>query len=419
MKKLNLIFKTLSVILIISILFSAIPYSVGANSVTQLRDSYSKLEKKQDELQKEIDEIAKDIKSQKKYQKALSNQMEVLHQKIEVKNKEIDLINVQIDKKIAEIDAKQKEHDDTLELFGQRLRTMYMSGSESMLEVLLSSESFSQFITRMDMIERIAKHDNDMLDLLKQQHEILEQAKLELDKEKAALEQSKKELDESVTALNINYRKSDEYQDNLNKLREGIELKQEELDAEMEKLDNEIKAAIEKARLEAIRQAKIRAAEEAKKAAEQENTGENSTPSPPVWDVYVGGEFAWPVPGFSTISSYYGEPRGRMFHLGIDIAGGGRSIRGSNIVAANDGLVIYRTYNGTYGNYLIVDHGGGRTTLYAHCDSIYVNVGQTVTRGQNIAAVGNTGFSTGPHLHFEIRINGNTVNPLNYFTRRG
>jgi murein DD-endopeptidase MepM/ murein hydrolase activator NlpD len=137
---------------------------------------------------------------------------------------------------------------------------------------------------------------------------------------------------------------------------------------------------------------------------------------------YAGGAMAWPLPGFSTISSPYGTRfSGQDFHTGMDITGSG--CYGHDIVAANDGVVAKVNYTYTngvgYGIYLIIDHGvdengNSISTLYGHCSAIGVSAGQTVTRGQVIAQVGQTGWATGPHLHFEVRINGSSVNPYPY-----
>lgn len=136
---------------------------------------------------------------------------------------------------------------------------------------------------------------------------------------------------------------------------------------------------------------------------------------------YVGGEMLWPVPGYYTISSYYGWRFDHTdFHTGNDIAGGG--IHGAPVVAANTGTVIftkYCPYNGKsygYGTYIILDHGGGITTLYGHLSAITVEVGDVVAMGEQIGNVGNTGWSTGAHLHFEVRIDGNSVDSLPYIT---
>ena len=131
---------------------------------------------------------------------------------------------------------------------------------------------------------------------------------------------------------------------------------------------------------------------------------------------YVGGEMGWPCPGYTTITSPYGNrthPTLGVYklHTGTDIG----APSGAKIVAMNDGTVVTAAYNSAYGNHVIINHGGGIQTLYAHASSLAVSAGQSVTRGQTIAYVGSTGYSTGAHLHFEIIKNGGTVDPMSYF----
>ena len=132
---------------------------------------------------------------------------------------------------------------------------------------------------------------------------------------------------------------------------------------------------------------------------------------------YIGGEMAWPVPGYTRITSNYGmrtHPITGIYklHTGVDLG----APMGANFIAANDGVVTKAGYNGAYGNMVIIDHGGGISTLYAHGSEILVTVGQTVKKGDNILKVGSTGYSTGAHAHFEVRVNGQPVNPLPYIT---
>ena len=132
---------------------------------------------------------------------------------------------------------------------------------------------------------------------------------------------------------------------------------------------------------------------------------------------YIGGELAWPVPGYTRISSKYGMRYHPILHVnklhtGVDIS----APMGANFVAANDGIVTKAGYNSAYGNMVIIDHGGGISTLYAHGSEILVQVGQTVKRNEAILKVGSTGYSTGPHAHFEVRINGVVTDPIEYIT---
>ena len=134
---------------------------------------------------------------------------------------------------------------------------------------------------------------------------------------------------------------------------------------------------------------------------------------------YVGGTFAWPAPGYYTITSPYGMRNHPVIHVytnhsGMDIG----APMGSYAIAANDGVVTTATYSNSYGNMVIINHGGGITTLYGHASQLLVQVGDVVKRGDPILKVGSTGWSTGPHLHFEIRVNGKTIDPYPYVTSK-
>ena len=134
---------------------------------------------------------------------------------------------------------------------------------------------------------------------------------------------------------------------------------------------------------------------------------------------YVGGTLAWPVPGYTAITSNYGmrtHPISGLYkmHTGVDIA----APLGSYFVAVNDGTVVTSRYSASYGNMVVIDHGGGLSTLYAHGQERLVEVGDTVKRGEPVLTVGSTGFSTGPHAHFEVRVNGGWTDPLEYILRK-
>ena len=134
---------------------------------------------------------------------------------------------------------------------------------------------------------------------------------------------------------------------------------------------------------------------------------------------YIGGEMLWPVPGYTKLSSTFKmrvHPITGVYklHSGIDIP----APTGTNFLAANDGVVVKAGYNTAYGNMVMIDHGGGVSTLYAHGDKIMVTLGQTVKKGDVVLQVGETGYATGPHAHFEVRINGTPVDPLPYVTNQ-
>lgn len=325
----------------------------------------------------------------------LMERIDILEQDIEDKLKSIEL-------KQKDIEKKQGEIDDNYEILRKRLRAKYMQDTTSTLGLIVGSDSFSDLLTRVEYVRRIAEHDRDLLARLADQRAKLEDEKTGLEEDlraletiKASVEDDKQETESKKDVLNVQVAEAQL------QIQDIAEMERAYL-ADLEKnkkIQDEAKAELDRI---------YREIEWSKNA-------------------YAGGVMAWPLPAYTpgrglSVTSEFG-PRfgGTDNHTGIDLSGTG--VYGSNIVAANDGTVVKAnlTYaNGVgYGKYVMIDHGvdeQGRTisTIYAHCSSLSVSEGQTVRKGQVIAQVGSTGWSTGPHLHFEVRIGGTPVPPRPY-----
>lgn len=366
----------------------------------EYREQISDLQDKQNQIQEEMkdynNKIA-NIKDDKKKQQALANTIDekisITEKAIEAGLEKITLISGYIDTKSDEIAAKEEDIEYTLQLFRDRVRAIYMTGGYSdtanSLIMLLSSRSISEFLTRSEYLERIAKHDKLLVAGLREELAALEEEKAVLEAEKAVLEEEKAALEKEQAELEKQLKEAKNSIHDLSAMQKEYEANYQELSA----LQKQIQAEL----LDIYKN--LQTSNEA----------------------YVGGEMMWPVPGYSTISSYYGwRFNNTDFHTGMDITGSG--VHGAPVVAANTGTVVftkncpYNGYSYGYGTYIIVDHGGGITTLYAHLSAINVSVGDIVVMGQQIGKVGNTGWSTGAHLHFEVRENGKHVNPLPYVT---
>ena len=308
----------------------------------------------------------------------------------------LNALETSIKEKEVELTEKKK----TLE---NRLVAMYMKKETTFLDVMLSGELMN-FISNQNLIKQAATYDNNLI-------EEVERLKTSLEEEKQEVEKIKTEKQQKTAELQNLRAEKQAKAANLTEEQKELESKLSEYKAQAEQYAELERQAI--AKEEAARKAAAAAAANSNKTSS--STSKTTSYSGAVTAKYSGGKVGWPCPASSRITSQYGYRilfGVRDFHTGIDIGAG----LGSNIVAAESGTVILAAYgwNGGYGNYIIINHGNGLTTRYAHASALYVSAGQSVTKGQVIAAVGSTGNSTGPHLHFEVRINGAHQNPLNY-----
>ena len=322
-------------------------------------------------------------------EKSLGDQVNSLEQQINSKQSDIDELEASISEAQAKLEtleeelaAAEEKVNTQNENLNARLRNMYKNGSVGFIDVLMDSGSFSEFLNNLSLVEKVYTSDQDVLEELQKAYDEIDAKKKEIETLQAELSESKATMEEQKSSLEAD--------------KASVEKKKSEIAADSAETQRELD------KLEADAQALT---------SSIRNSGSSSSSSK-----YNGGIMAWPVPSCHTVSSGYG---GRIhpttgkykFHGGLDIPGS----YGSAIVAANSGKVIWAGNRGdSYGNYVIIDHGGGVSTLYGHSSMVVVRTGQRVSRGQRIANVGSTGRSTGPHCHFEVRINGSRVNPNPY-----
>lgn len=362
--------------------------------IDDLNAQYESLEQQQAAIKQQIAN-ATTLKEQQEALKASINQQIALTlEQISILDEKIAVMADSIAEKEEELEKKQDEIDLTFQDFLQRLRVMYMNETTTDLELMFSAQSLGDLLTGIETRKRVAEFDKDLLEQLRKQKEELEQDKKEL-------EQDQKELEEAQAEQEA--------------MKEELAQQQATAETLAQQYANQISAAEDE-------NAKILQAMQNAKAEMNEIFQQMQALSD--MEEYVGGEFLWPLPGYTTITSYFGEQREYYangswqvdVHTGTDISGS--AVYGKPIVAANSGKVYAATWsNYGYGNYVIIDHGGGTSTLYGHCSSLAVSQGQYVQKGDVIAYVGSTGNSTGPHLHFEVRINGSPVNAMQYFTK--
>lgn len=359
--------------------------------ISDINSKIEALKKEQAAIQASIDKTLNDKTKKEKEKKGLQNQVYLKQQEIELLAQRINGLEGNIDQKQDEIVAKQAEIDANYDLYKERLREMYKRDSATALGVVLGADSYADFLSSAEMMRRVSEHDDKLIsDLVQARHDI--EAAL------AEVEAAKKQVEEDK--LDVNQQKV------------ALAGKEQQVAAQIQDI-SQLQKEFEAEKAQKVKEQQEAEAEVARIIAAHASIGD-----------YVGGTFLWPVSGFNTITSYFG-PRfgGSDYHTGVDIAGrnaSGGSIFQKPIRAANAGMVIYASNSYTpgrgYGRYIIVDHGGGWSTLYGHSDYVSVSEGDYVEKGDTLGQVGTTGWSTGPHLHFEIRENGVAQNPMKHFS---
>lgn len=464
--------------------------SVSAKTLAELQDERQANEAKIAEKQKKLDSLQSNMNENEQYQKTLKEKIALQQENLDIVSEELKRIGTSISE--TEDAIAQAEDDITvmeadiaigLDEFKMRLRAMYVQGNDSLASALVGATDFYDLLSKYELMSRVANHDNDLVNTLKDKLEICNEKKAQLEKQQESLskqqsdQQAKKdEFSAALMDLQDTYSETSDAQEQMEREKESLnadvstlEKQNAELDAE----EAEIKAAIAKAaeeqkrKEEEARKQKEKEAAEAAAAAQRQqeaqqqqqqnnsssnsnsnsnssgnsnsnsnssnnnsssdNNNSNTTPSTDNNNNSGGNSsagFTWPCPGFYTISSGY-ESRWGTFHGALDIAGGND---GAAVVASRGGTVVVAVSGcphnygkssscgcgGGYGNYVVIQHDGTYSTLYGHMASLTVSVGDTVSQGQTIGYVGSTGFSTGAHLHFEVRVNGSKVNPADY-----
>ena len=354
---------------------------VEAMSAEEAKQRMQDLQNELIKVNKEIDSAKDAISEAKQRAATYSKRMDIIKEQISILQEKINDKREELRVKQEELDAKEREHDETYELFKKRLRAMYMNNDVTTLSLILGANSFSEFLVAAEMQSKISKHDTELIDKLQSEAEAIALQKEVIEGDLSTLESDMDTLEDKYTEMAALLQEANEDLSAAQAYKKATEEDYDRVVAELQETQEEWNRLM--------------------------GTGMLG---------YVGGFFAWPVPGFNWISSpfgwrtLYGQPN---FHTGIDIAGYG--IYGKPIIASNTGRVrLVRYYSTGYGYHVMIDHGDDSWTVYGHMSSIAVTEGQWVLQGEVIGYVGSTGNSTGPHLHFEIRIDGEQVNPLNY-----
>ncbi|MCM1025858.1 MAG: peptidoglycan DD-metalloendopeptidase family protein [Roseburia sp.] len=377
--------------------------SITSDSIREKEEQIAQAQRDKENLKNGLSNL-QNIKRELETQRTnLKNYVKELDKNLEEIERNIADLKAQIAEKEAEIAVTEQELADALdreesqrEAMITRIRMVYESGDPQMLDMLLKSESFGDFLNKADYVERVISYDQQMWQDFKAIRQYVELCKQELELEKEILDEARDGVEEEQRTLEalIEQKTQDiiNYETDIDNKEKAIREFEEEIQAQEEEI-----TALE-----------TMIAEEKKKILA--NSGVVLT--------YDGGAFKFPVASYTRVTDDYGpriHPTLKVpqFHNGVDLA----SPKGTAIYAAYDGVVVAATYSGTMGNYVMIDHGDGLYTIYMHASALYVKKDDIVVRGETIAAVGSTGRATGNHLHFSVRLNGEYTSPWNYISK--
>ena len=354
------------------------PFAKAA-TIDDWQNQLNNKNKQKDQIQEELNQSKKDLEAAEKELNALDQKIYQAGVELNQLTGELNETKAEIVKGLEELEQLKKDIEKQNDDLNARLRSMYKNGDVGMLSVVFGSSSMSDVLTNMDMVQRIYNADAELLKSIQEQYDLVDAQNRKLEALKVQLEEQQAVIAEKKSALEAD---EAEARARRNALQADADSLQKQYDAVKKEADS---------------------ISETIKVLQSQNTQ------------YIGGAMCWPSQASTRITSPFGWRYlsllgGRNYHTGVDIGAAG----GTNILAANSGKVIKAGWNNSYGYMVMVDHGGGIVTLYAHSSKLLVKTGDVVTRGQAIALIGSTGMSTGNHLHFEVRVNGQYKNPLDY-----
>lgn len=395
MKKIKMIFCTFLVMCTAVLPIFGTQSAFADDDINSLVQKLQQLDEESKEYQEVLDKTKSDIKQKEKYAENLVNKIGVLDEKIAVTNKSIEKLNSKIQEKQNELNKINSNLDEQISVLCERIRIIYMAGNASDIEILLGAKDFSDFIDKVQLVKTLSAYDKQLINEINEDID-------KLNKQMDELENSKSEVEEQKSNL-----QDDE--DELNKLVQDNKKTLDDLYKTSEKTEKEI----QKAELNS-KEVEKQIQDYYKELAQKSSFAGNA-------EVSATG-YTWPAPGCSVLTSQWNESREGYNHGAIDIG----CSTGSTVVAAYQGTVISVNNNcrhnwgksescgcgGGYGNYVMIDHGNGKMSIYAHLTYAAVEAGETVKTGQTIGFAGSTGESTGAHLHFECRIYGVKYNPM-------
>ena len=387
------------VVLLAAALWAVPVQAAKKGDIDSAKDQISSLEeekKKTEETIKNLEGLKADTES---YVRQLDSDLEELDQELTSLSGQITDKEAEIDETKKQLEQAKKTEEEQYNSMKLRIKYIYEKGDTSYLDLLMESGSLSEMLNRAEYIQQISSYDRKQLARYGEIKDEIAESEKKLEAEHADLLSLKDKTEAKQSSVE---RLVNEKTKELQKYQNQISANE----AQLASYQADIKA--QEDRIKQIEAELKRQEEEAKKKAEAQ--GQTYKP------VSIGNiNFVWPCPSSGRITSGFGgrtspTEGASSNHQGIDIG----ASSGSDIIAAADGTVTISTYSYSAGNYIMIDHGGGLTTVYMHCSKLLVSAGETVKKGQVIAKVGSTGYSTGPHLHFGVRLNGSYVNPSKY-----
>lgn len=366
-----------------AVAFCALPtYSTSAATISELQQKRQNLASSTEKAKKEIESIKSKQLSAEQEMEAMDKVLNSIQAELDEATEDLNILTAQLEAAEKELEEATKKRDEQFELLGSRMRFLQQKGSSGYLEILFEAESFSDLFLRMQYVNDIMGYDKEILDELQKTQETIQA-------------------------------KTEEIAENHAEQEEVVKLQQEKLE-EQQQIVDEKKALVASYQNDVKKYEQMIAANEKADQEVLNQIAKQSSSSSTVY--YTGnGSLGWPVPGYSRISSGFVTRTSPITgktesHSGLDIP----APYGTPIVAAEAGKVTYSGWMNGYGYTIIIDHGGGLSTLYGHNSSLVAKVGQVVSRGQTVAKCGSTGWSTGNHCHFSVLKNGAYVNPSNY-----
>lgn len=369
------------VITLLVVILSSLCICAYAENISGLQEQSNEITEQLNETNNRLQAVQEELSTNMQKLQELDSQIAKSQEELNNINIQVDELIVQISENEEKLKKTQQEYDDIQGILDARLIQMYETPQLGFLQVLFESKGVTDFLSTYYAMKELAEYDKELLETVKKQKQDIETTKKILAEKKTQIVENKQSQQKKTQVLANTKTMREYYISKLTTEEQELQTQIDEYNFQVATIEAEIK-------LLAI----------------------NS-----ISEDYIGGAMIWPIPGYTKITSQYGMrvhpiTGAYKLHTGMDVG----APLGTSFVAAGNGIVTKATFNNAYGNMVIIDHGGGVQTLYAHGSEIIAQIGQTVNAGDEVLKVGSTGYSTGPHAHFEIRINGQTVNPVEY-----